>query len=111
MNKDMLRVYENCSYDEVLQGKKMTHSSTWVRAALAHCAKEQISVHCLPQNSKQLIGFMRAVGWEVSDPDLFRVLGKKLLTWTQRWIILGHCRRSQQIKPTQHLPIPHSSSP
>ncbi|KJX93323.1 hypothetical protein TI39_contig4336g00002 [Zymoseptoria brevis] len=55
MNKDMLRVYENCSYDEVLQGKKMTHSSTWVRAALAHCAKEQISAHRLPQNSKELI--------------------------------------------------------
>ncbi|SMY30426.1 unnamed protein product [Zymoseptoria tritici ST99CH_1A5] len=90
MDKDECRMYENCSYADVLDGKKMCFSPTWVRAALAWCAKKQISAHCLPQNTKELVEFMNAIGWKVADPDLFRVLSKKLLTWVTRWITNKH---------------------
>lgn len=33
---------------------------------------------------------MNAIGWKVADPDLFRVLSKKLLTWVTRWITNKH---------------------
>ncbi|EGP82088.1 uncharacterized protein MYCGRDRAFT_97907 [Zymoseptoria tritici IPO323] len=83
---DSMRSYENCSYSEVLQGKRMSFSPTWVRRALAWCAAKQVSAHRLPRTSSELIGYMHAVGWNVTDPDLFTPLATKLLAWTARWI-------------------------
>ncbi|KJX98517.1 hypothetical protein TI39_contig408g00005 [Zymoseptoria brevis] len=86
MNQDRLRNYENLSYSQVLDNKRLCFSPTWVRNALAWCAKHQVSAHCLPQGPKELIDYMHAVGWTVSDSELFEILAKKLLAWTQRWI-------------------------
>ncbi|SMR64830.1 unnamed protein product [Zymoseptoria tritici ST99CH_3D1] len=83
---DMNRMYENASYHEVLAGKQFRFSPLWVRRALAWCAKHQVSAHCLPRDSKEMIEFMYAVGWDVKDPLLFETLGIKLLSWVGRWI-------------------------
>lgn len=37
-----------------------------------------------------MIEFMAAVGWHIADPDLFPVLGKRLLSGTFRWISNKH---------------------
>ncbi|EGP82334.1 uncharacterized protein MYCGRDRAFT_97681 [Zymoseptoria tritici IPO323] len=86
MNQDRLRTYENLSYSQVLDNKRLCFSPAWVRNALGWCAKHQVSAHCLPQGPKELIAYMDAVGWTVSDSELFEILAKKLLAWTQRWI-------------------------
>ncbi|EGP82279.1 uncharacterized protein MYCGRDRAFT_111756 [Zymoseptoria tritici IPO323] len=83
---DMNRMYENASYHEVLAGKQFRFSPLWVRRALAWCAKHQVSAHCLPRDSKEMIEFMHAVDWPVTDPLLFETLGIKLLSWVGRWI-------------------------
>ncbi|SMR64901.1 unnamed protein product [Zymoseptoria tritici ST99CH_3D1] len=85
-SNDQVRMYENMSYDDALSGKQVSFSAAWIRNALAFCAKRQISAHCLPQDPKELTEFMHAVGWDVTDEELFTVLATKLLSWLSRTI-------------------------
>ncbi|SMQ56511.1 unnamed protein product [Zymoseptoria tritici ST99CH_3D7] len=56
--------------------------------------------------------YVYAVGWDVSDGALFEVLGKKLLSWTQRWVTnknLSPGMIEEKIDPTKMTKIEWTS--
>lgn len=56
--------------------------------------------------------YVYAVGWDVTDGALFEVLGKKLLSWTQRWVTnknLSPGIMEEKIDPTKMTKIEWTS--
>ncbi|SMY27341.1 unnamed protein product [Zymoseptoria tritici ST99CH_1A5] len=75
-------VVKTCSSSRQLHPSYQYDPAEWPSSRQS--ARKQISAHCLPQDHKELIEFMHAVGWNVSDSDLFGVLATKLLSWMFR---------------------------
>nr|POF02138.1 hypothetical protein CFP56_69053 [Quercus suber] len=75
------KIFENCTVRELIDGKKMRFSSAFKTKALRFCASRQISAHCLPQSTKEMMEFLTSVGWNSQDPAVAGVLATKLLNF------------------------------